>query len=104
MKKTLIQICNAEWEIREVKNRTMKRLNKGDSVDGLCNYDQQRIYINSELHPHRKKLALVHEWLHVIGDRSGLAYRDDEKIVRAYEHGVLEMVDKFYEVYDDDEG
>jgi len=99
MKKTLVQICNAEWQILEVSNRTMKKHNEGEDADGLCNYDTQTIYINKELHPHRKRLALVHEWLHVIGDHSGLPYTDDEKIVRSYEHGVLEMLQKFPEHY-----
>lgn len=100
MKKTLVDICNAEWEIREVTLKTLQKHSESDDfLDGLCDYDNQRIYINKEMHPHRKAVTLAHEWLHVIIDYVGLGVVNEEKLVGALEHHVYQMVERFPEDY-----
>lgn len=100
MKRTLVEICNAEWEIREVTARTMKqKYGEEEALDGFCDYDTQTIYINKNLHPHRKAVTLAHEWLHVIFDYIGYTKKDEEDRIRNIEHLVYEMVQKFPEAY-----
>lgn len=105
MKKTLLEICNAEWSIIEATGRTIRR-HTDELVDGLTDYDTQTIYIRSDIHPHRKHLALAHEWYHVIIDHQGLQFpiSNEEILIRGSEHPLLEMVFKLYGYIRDDGG
>lgn len=89
-----MEICNASWELREVTPKTIAKKADGECL-GYADLEHQIIYIDSTLHPHRKQLTIVHEWLHVIIDRSGYQ-KDDEAVISALEHGVYEMIQKFH--------
>jgi Zn-dependent peptidase ImmA (M78 family) len=102
MQKTLVQICNTEWEIRVVTPRTIREKygDKNSELDGFTDFDNQRIYLNKELHPYRLGVTLAHEWLHVIADASGdYTEEQQEKYIRRIEHGVYEMVHKFPDIF-----
>ena len=85
-----VTFCGTQWFLVEQQPELMD-----DEDDGKCDFNKQTIYINGDLHSHRKSLALVHEMLHVICDSVGL--EDDEEIVRQLEHGVLELINVFPE-------
>lgn len=88
-----INLCGTEWFIQEVP-KDHKEL---DGDDGVCNFNRQIIYINDELHSHRKSLALVHEMLHVVCDSIGL--EEDEDTIRKLEHGVYELLNVYPDEY-----
>jgi hypothetical protein len=105
MKKTLIEICNTSWEILEVKPDTLQRnfyhySVKKDELEGYTDFARSRIYVNSDMIEHRKRLVVVHECLHIIADRSGdYDMSAQEDYIRKLEHGVLELIQKFPDNY-----
>lgn len=94
MKKTLVQICNAEWEIREIKTSTIKK-RLGYEADGYTDYDTQKIYVASDIHQHRKNVTIVHESGHVILDFLGVPSEMHEDIIRKGEHLIYELIQNF---------
>jgi len=98
MAKTLVEICNAEWEVREIKSDTIKQ-RMGYECDAYTDYDNQRIYLARELHPHRKGVALTHEFGHVILDFIGVPDEQHEDLIRKVEHSLYQLVQQFPEVY-----
>ena len=86
-----VKLCGTEWFIIE---RTP--VDDEDS-DGETKFNNQTILINSELHSHRKALALTHEMLHVVCDSVGL--EEDEELIRKLEHGVYQMINNFPDEY-----
>ena len=88
-----LQICGAIWKVKEIKSKTLHK--KAKDCDGYTDFDNQLIYLNSELNEHRKKITLVHEALHVIFDHSGYEPHNDERVIRSIEHGVYELIQKF---------
>ena len=104
MIKSLIQICNTEYEIRVVSPKTIKRIygwgRTDDELEGFTDFDNQRIYLNNNLHPHRLGITLVHEALHIIADQSGdTDVNLQESYVRMLEHGVYELINNFPEEF-----
>ena len=102
MKKTLVDICAAEWKIVEVKRATLQKKygSSEDELDGFTDYDNQTIYLNSDLHAHRKAVCLVHEWMHVIVDYVGAPWNDaGEKEIRMLEHHIYNLIHTFPEEY-----
>lgn len=87
-----VEFCGTTWTIVEVYDHP-----KLDEDDGLCNFNSQTIYINAELHTHRKRLAVVHELLHVLCDSVGID--EDEELIRQMEHRVFELIKIFPEAY-----
>jgi Zn-dependent peptidase ImmA (M78 family) len=100
-KRTLVDICNTSWEVREVTSSYLAKLNDGEAAYGLVDFDQEIIYLDRNLSHHRKSVTLVHEFLHVIYDRSGGGFplEDEEKIISQLEHGVYELINQFPEKY-----
>jgi len=103
MKKTLVEICNAEWKVLEVTRKTINKkygapLN-GDELDGFTDFDSNTIYINRDLSHQRKGVVLTHELLHVICDQTGFPDNRQERVIRELEHGVYELIHKFPEAY-----
>lgn len=91
-----MEIFGTEWEIKFVTRKFLEK--RGDSeTDGLCDYDNQTIYVNKDLHPHRKRLVATHELLHVLFDHVGINYSEsrEEQLVLQLEHGVYELIKKF---------
>lgn len=94
----LVEICNAEWEIREINGKTIER-RMGYPCDAYTDYDKQKIYLARELHPHRKGVALTHEFGHVILDYIGVPDELHEDLIRKVEHSVYQLVINFPEKY-----
>lgn len=90
---TEITFCGTRWFIAEIEREHPKL----DGDDGVCDFDTQTIYINEELHTHRKKLAVTHELLHVACESVGI--EDDEELIRRIEHRIYELVQKFPSSY-----
>lgn len=86
-----IELCGTKWFIKE--DYPVDE----EISDGITNFDKQEVVVNSELHSHRKSLAVVHELLHVVCDSVGLD--EDEEIIRRLEHGVLQIVKGLPEEY-----
>jgi len=98
--KTLIEICDATWEIRETTPKKLEQMSskepeKRETLDGLTDFDKQTIYLSRYLHPHRKGVVLAHELLHVIYDHSGYKGDNEEESIRAIEHGVYSLLTSF---------
>ena len=86
-----VELCGTEWFISETYPVDEEK------SDGITEFDDQTILINSELHSHRKALAVVHEMLHVVCESVGLD--EDEELIRKLEHGVYNMINVFPEEY-----
>lgn len=86
-----IKFCNTTWTLLEIQPDDLP------DDDGVVEFDTQTIKINAALHPHRKRVALVHELLHILYDFVGV--EKDEKLVRQLEHGIYELVHRFPEAY-----
>lgn len=100
-----LRIFGTVWTIEEVVQKEMnERFGSGEDdkeLDGFCDYDNQKIYIAKELHPHRKSVALTHELLHALYDYSGLFLDSaiEEGQIRATEHPLFELIKVFPEKY-----
>ena len=98
-----VELCGTTWFVVEATPDKMKEMQTkaGDDADnaddGRTDFDIQTIYINKNLHSHRKAVTLVHEMLHVVCDSVGLD--EDEKIIRQLEHGVYNLLNVFPEEY-----
>lgn len=86
-----LNFCGTTWWLKETTPVD------DDGSDGETDFNHQVISINSELHSHRKALAVVHEMLHVVCDSVGI--QDDEEMIRGLEHGVLSIINAFPEEY-----
>jgi len=99
-----IPLFGTTWDIKYVTNKKMQELYGEDGTendyDGMCDKDNQILYINRNLHPHRKNLAIVHESMHALCDHVGIPVGDEEeeKIIRHFEHGVLELIVALHKV------
>jgi len=83
----VLNLCGTDWDVKE----------GFIEEDGRVDFNSQTIIINQDLHPHRKRLALTHELLHVIFDSNGID--DCEGLVAMLEHRVLELINVFPEEY-----
>lgn len=58
---------NREWEIKEISQEMFEPSNneaeQGDCF-GLCDYEQQIIYLWQDLHQQQKRATLMHELMH----------------------------------------
>ena len=93
-----LRIGETQWTIKETPRKELEEL-VGEAVEGMTDFDKQTIYLDADMHPHRKGVVLVHEALHVIYDRSGYNCKKEEDNVRALEHGVYNLINKFPQKY-----
>ena len=91
---TTINIGDAKWKVKELPRSKLEEI-AGMPIEGMTNWDDQTIYLDSKMHPHRKGVVLVHEALHVMYDRSGYNDKKEEENIRAIEHGVYNLINKF---------
>ena len=93
-----LNLAGTVWSVKEVAPETLEEIMEYECEAGIC-LTEQTIYLNRDLHPHRKAVALVHEALHLIYDRSGYQVPQEEKNIMALDHGVYELINKFPKKY-----
>jgi len=90
-----VNVFGSTWTIKELSSRELESL-RGFSCDGFCDYDEEVVYIASDITIHRKGVVLAHELLHALFDFVG--FEDDSKteaLVHRLEHGLFDLVNSF---------
>lgn len=91
MKTRKIKLFGTVWKIIEVPR---EELCLGGEINGAAVMETQTIYIQEDMHPHRKQLTLLHELMHVLFDFVGLDLPEEkeEELVTRLEHGMLMLI------------
>ena len=95
---TTLRIGDAKWKVKELPRSKLEEI-AGAMIEGMTDFDEQTIYLDADMHSHRKGVVLVHEAMHVMYDRSGYNHKDEEKNILAVEHGVYNLINKFPQKY-----
>jgi hypothetical protein len=93
-RKNLVDLCGGSWQVKELLPQTISQRygDPNESLEGYVDFQREIIYIDKTLNNHRKHLALVHEMLHIVYERSAYELPDEEQGIAAIQHGVLEIV------------
>lgn len=101
-----IRFLGTHWTIMELDNDVLKSVRgSDDDLEGFCDYDNEIVYVDWDLTPHRKGVCVVHELLHAVIDHAGLedeqklVFKDSDDLIRRLEHGIYDLVNSFPKKY-----
>lgn len=74
-----IKVCGMVYAVEEKEH-----FQNGDDRNlwGLCDYEQQKIYIRQSLSVQKKKQVLIHELTHAILHEAGFEEQDEDLVNR----------------------